>query len=107
MAARPGRGSMSFTYKVVRLSGGPAEELLAAELGVVPLAMLGRLPENVSLEDGSSALARRVVERITTEALPERAKKLLTDRSAHGTAVREPRGGSFEEYVSCKNRIPT
>ena len=78
-AARPGRGSINFTYEVVRLWERPAEELLAADLGVVPLAMLGRLPENVSLEDGLSVLARRVVERITTEAPPERAKKLLTD----------------------------
>jgi hypothetical protein len=41
--------------------------------------MLSRLPEDVSLEEGLSAIARRVVERITTEAPPERAKKLLTD----------------------------
>jgi hypothetical protein len=78
-APRPGRGSMDFTYKVVRLWERPAEELLAADLGVAPLAMLGRLAEDVSLEEGLSAIARRVVERITTEATPERAKKLLTD----------------------------
>jgi hypothetical protein len=44
-APRPERGSMNFGYEVVRLWERPAEELLAADLGVVPLAMLGRLPE--------------------------------------------------------------
>jgi hypothetical protein len=78
-APRPGRGSMDFTYEIVRLWEHPAEELSAADLGVVPLAMLGRLPGNVSLEDGLSAVARRVVERITNDAPPDRAKKLLTD----------------------------
>src|SRR5439155_447827 len=78
-APRPGRGRMDFTYEVVRLWERPAEELLTAELGVVPLAMLGRLPEDLSLEDGLTAIARRVVERLTREAPPERASKLLTD----------------------------
>src|SRR5439155_23921477 len=41
-AARPGRGSMEFSYEVVRLCEHPAEELLAADLGVVPPAVLGR-----------------------------------------------------------------
>src|SRR5262249_37912665 len=44
-AARPGRGGMDFGYEVVPLWERPAEELLAADLGVVPLAMLGCLPE--------------------------------------------------------------
>jgi hypothetical protein len=78
-APRPGRGSMDFTYEVVRLWERPAEELLAADLGVVPLAVLGRLPEELSLEDGLTAIARQVAERVLQEAPPERAKKLLTD----------------------------
>jgi hypothetical protein len=41
--------------------------------------MLGRLPEGLSLENGLSAVAQRVAERVTSEAAPERAKKLLTD----------------------------
>jgi hypothetical protein len=78
-APRPGRGMMSFDYEVVRLWERPAEELLAADPGVCPLAMLGRLPEGLSLEDGLSAVAQRVVERVTREMPPERARKLLTD----------------------------
>ena len=70
---------MDFGYEVVPLWERPAEELLAADLGVVPLAMLGRLPEGLSLEDGLAAVAQRVAERVTAEAPPERAKKLLTD----------------------------
>src|SRR5438309_1929421 len=78
-AARPGRGGMTFGYEVVALWERPAEELLAADLGVVPLAMLGRLPEGLSLEDGLAAVAQRVAERILLEAPPDRARKLLTD----------------------------
>jgi hypothetical protein len=70
---------MEFTYEVVRLWQRPADELLAADLGVVPLAMLGRLPEGLSLEEGLAAIAQRLAERIASEAAPERAKKLLTD----------------------------
>jgi hypothetical protein len=44
-APRPGRGSMHFSYEIVRLWERPVEELLQAEIGVLPLAVLGRLPE--------------------------------------------------------------
>ena len=70
---------MEFGYEVVRLWERPAEELLAADPGVAPLAMLGRLPEGLSLEEGLAAVARRVVERLANEAPLDRAKKLLTD----------------------------
>ena len=78
-APRPERGSMDFRYEVVRLWERPADELLAADLGVAPLAMPGHVPEGLSLEDGLGAVARRVLERLTQEAPPDRAKKLLTD----------------------------
>jgi hypothetical protein len=78
-APRPGRGSMDFSYEIVRLWEWPADVLLAAELGVTPLAVLGRLPEGLSLEDGLAAVAGRVVQRLLNEAPTERARKLLTD----------------------------
>jgi hypothetical protein len=74
-AARPGRGSMNFGYEVVSLWERPVEELLAADLGVVPLAMLGQLPEGPSLEDGLAAVAQRLVARLTREAPTDRVKK--------------------------------
>ncbi len=76
---RPGRGRMDFSYEIVRLWERSAEELLAADLGVTPLAMLGALPEGLSLEDGLSAVARRLVERVLREAPPERLPRLLMD----------------------------
>lgn len=78
-APRPGRGSMEFRYEVVRLWERPVGELLAADLGVTPLAMLGQLPEAVSPREALAAVARQVVERVTSEAPPDQAKKLLTD----------------------------
>jgi hypothetical protein len=78
-AARPGRGKMDFDYEVVKLWEHPAEELLKGDLAVVPLAVLGRLPEGQPLEDGLAAVAQRLVERLIQEAPPDRAKTLLTD----------------------------
>jgi hypothetical protein len=78
-APRPGRGKMQFSYEVVRLWERPAEELLAVELGVTPLAVLGRLPADLSLEDGLSVVVQRLAERVTREAPSDRAKKLLTE----------------------------
>jgi len=50
--ARPGRGRMSFDYEVIRLWDIPVEQLLARDLGTLPLAPLGRLPGEMALEDG-------------------------------------------------------
>src|SRR5439155_10652563 len=49
------------------------------DVGVTPLALLGRLPENVPLEEGLKAVAQRLMERLSKEAPPERVKKLLTE----------------------------
>ena len=70
---------MDFGYEIVPLWKRPAEDLLAGDLGVAPLAMLGQLPPDLSLEDGLAAVAQRVVERLMNEAPADRAKKLLTD----------------------------
>lgn len=73
-----GSGSMDFRYPIVRLWEQPAEELLAAELGVTPLAVLGRLPEQAPLDDALASVAQRIVERLRQEASHEEAKTLLT-----------------------------
>ncbi len=78
-APRPSRGRMDFSYEMDRLWQRPAKRLLAADLGVTPLAMLGQLPEGPSLEDRLTVVAQRIVERVIQEAPPERAKKLLAD----------------------------
>jgi hypothetical protein len=63
-APRPGRGSMDFSYETARLWERPADGLLAGDLGVVPLAVLGRLPADLSLEDGLAAVVQRLVDRV-------------------------------------------
>lgn len=69
---------MEFHYELVRLWERPAEELLAADLGLTPLAVLGQLPDG-PLDDALATVVHQIVERVTKEAPPERATKLLTD----------------------------
>lgn len=76
-APRAEHGSMDFAFRVVRLWELDAERLLAGELGVIPLAVLGRFPRGASVEESVANMARRVVDRLTKEASPERAGKLL------------------------------
>ncbi len=78
-APRPESGGMSFRYQIVRLWERPAAGLLAADLGVAPLAMLGRLPDDVSLEEELSQVVRQLAERLQRKAPADRAKGLLTD----------------------------
>ena len=75
---RPGRGRMLFEYEVVRLWERPAERLLAGELGLAPLAVLGDFPKGTPLEDGLAAMVQRLVNRLTHEAPPQQSIKLLT-----------------------------
>jgi hypothetical protein len=75
---RPGRGSMDFEYEPVRLWERPAEELLAGGLGILPLAMLGRLPEGVTLQEALTGIAQRLIERLNREAPPDQIRRLLT-----------------------------
>ena len=70
---------MNYEYEVVRLWERPAEELLAADLGVTPLAVLGKLPADMSVEDGLAVIARQVMERAQREAAPDQVMRLLTD----------------------------
>jgi hypothetical protein len=77
--ARPGRGcKMDFGYDVVKLWEQPAEGLLRGGPGTLPLAMLGRLPEGVAMEEALRGVAQRVVERLEAETSPEQTRRLVT-----------------------------
>ncbi|MBI1918649.1 MAG: hypothetical protein HYS12_28480 [Planctomycetes bacterium] len=78
-APRPGSGRMHFSYQLVRVWELPAAELLAADPNVAPLALLGRLPEGQSLEEGLASVAQQLVARLEKEVPPDRVKTLLTD----------------------------
>lgn len=67
---------MLFEYEVVRLWERPAERLLAGELGLAPLAVLGDLPQGRGIEDGLAAVVQKLVRRLTHEAEPEQSIKL-------------------------------
>ena len=80
---------MEFTYEVVSLWRHPADELLTADLGVVPLAMLGRLPEGLSLEDGLFALAQLTQQH---HALLDRPQHLFIEAASLLLAVARDEG---------------
>jgi predicted transposase YdaD len=77
-AARPDRGKMEFGFEVVRLWEIPAQQLLASALATAPLAVLGKLPEALRLEDGLATVIRQLAERLEREAAEEQADRLLT-----------------------------
>ena len=76
--ARPERGKMDFGYEVIHLWDIPAEQLLAGDLGLVPLATLGKLPEGVAFQDGLASVIQRLIERLQREAGPDQVRRLLT-----------------------------
>src|SRR5947209_8087111 len=69
---------MDFGYEVIRLWGIPVEQLLAGDLGLLPLAPLGKLPEDVTLPDGMASVIQRLIERLQRQAAPDQARRLLT-----------------------------
>lgn len=77
-APRPDRGKMDFGYEVIRLWDIPVEELLAGDLGLLPLATLGKLPAGVALQDGLANVIQRLIERLQHEAPFDQARHLLT-----------------------------
>ncbi len=77
-APRPKRGKMEFKYETVRLWEVPVATLLAAEVGVLPLAPLGQLPPGVELSAGLAAVVKQMEERLHREASPDQVGRLLT-----------------------------
>jgi len=89
-AARPGRGETTFVYEVIALWERPLEHFLNGPLGIAPLAVLARLPEDVPLEQGLAGVIQRFCERLQREAPPEKFGKLLTSAYVL-TGLRVPR----------------
>ncbi len=56
----------------------PVGDLLAGEVGMLPLAPLGQLPAGVDLETGLAAVIQQMSERLLREAPPEQVRRLLT-----------------------------
>lgn len=96
-ATRPESGNMDFGYQVVRLWEIDAERLLKGDLGLMPLAVLGRLPEGVALSDSLAAIARRMVDRLTKEVSADEAGKLLA-RALLLAGLRVRRNAAFEIF---------
>ncbi|HWB11146.1 MAG TPA: hypothetical protein VG826_18100 [Pirellulales bacterium] len=96
-APRPERGNMDFGYQVVRLWEIEAEQFLMGDVGLTPLAVLGRLPEGVEIKDGLATIARRIAERLSKETSSDRAGKLLA-RALLLSGLRVRRNVAFEIF---------
>jgi len=76
--ALPRRGAVDFRYEVVRLWERPARRLLAGGPGTLPLAVLGRLPEGRTVEEGLAGVVAGIDRRLRRQADPAEARRLLT-----------------------------
>jgi hypothetical protein len=72
------RSSVRFAYAVVKVWQLPADRLLEGGLGIMPLATLGKFAGGVSVEAGLAQIARQIVDRLSRQASPAVAAKLLT-----------------------------
>jgi hypothetical protein len=68
---------MDFGFEIVRLWQRPAEALLSGSVATLPLAPLGQLPAGSSPSEALPAIIRRIEERLTRDATPEAAAKLM------------------------------
>ncbi len=98
---RPERGKMDFRYEVVRLWEIPVADLLKADVGVLPLAVLGELPPGVDLEAGLAAVIHQIIERLLIEAPPEQVRRLLTAAYVL-TGLRIPKQLSLQMFQGVK-----
>jgi predicted transposase YdaD len=76
--ALPRRGAVDFRYEVVRLWERPAQRLLAGGPGTLPLAVLGQLPEDRSVEDGLAGVVAGIDRRLRRQADAAEVRRLLT-----------------------------
>ena len=77
-APRPGRGKLEFGFEVLPVWEVPVERLLSSGLGTLPLAVLGRMPVGLTLDEALPGVIARLVRRIEAEASAEEGPILLT-----------------------------
>jgi predicted transposase YdaD len=68
---------LSFRFQIVRVWELPADDLLKAGVGLLPLAVLGKPPAGTTREQALPTLVDRIAERVEKEAKPD-FKKLMT-----------------------------
>ncbi len=76
--ARKRRGTLTFSFEVLRLWQRPVRRFLTGGLGILPLAPLCRLPAGVSEEEALARVIRQIDERLEAEADPADAKLLMS-----------------------------
>jgi hypothetical protein len=76
-AGVPRRGRVEFRYEVVRVWQRPARGWLRGGLGTLPLAVLGRLPEGVAVEQGVGSLVQSIDRRLLRSVSVETADQLM------------------------------
>lgn len=77
-AASTTQGKMIFEYQMVKLWDIPAENFVEGDLGLIPLAPLGKLPDGLSKENGLQKVIQNVVNRLLIDEYSEKSKELLT-----------------------------
>jgi hypothetical protein len=65
---------LSFRFQIVRMWEIPADELLRAGVGLLPLAVLGKPPAGKTREQALPSQAERIVDRAEREAKPDLVK---------------------------------
>jgi hypothetical protein len=76
-APQPARGELLFRFETVRVWELPAEDLLRAGIGFLPLAVLGKPPTGQTRSQALARVVERISERAEREAKTD-AGKLLT-----------------------------
>jgi hypothetical protein len=77
LAYGDGKNRLEFHYEVVRLWEQAAESFLTGSLGLLPLAVLGKLPANRTVEDAAREVIQRIEARLLVELPRERAVVLM------------------------------
>ncbi|MGE3805148.1 MAG: hypothetical protein AB7K24_10790 [Gemmataceae bacterium] len=92
-----GKGKVQFDYEVVRLWLQPVRKFLKAGPGVLPLAVLARLPARAPQEVELSHVVQKMGARFARETAPAEAGRLLTSAFIL-TGLRLPREGAVELF---------